>query len=331
MSYKESNIQFDAVIPWVNGNDTAWQKKINIYLDKKIDFKKKKDSKRYNSIGEIDIAIKSIIKNAPFFKTIYLVTDNQVPDTFEELKDLANKSNIDLKVIDHKIIFEGFEQFLPTFNSTSIINMLHKIPNLSEHYVLFNDDTFLLRKSTSNDFFRNSQPILRGLWKKYYEYQKLRLIYYKFFKPKKSQLRHQKGTLKKSMQYGAKLAEDGKKTYLRRRHTPISLRKSTLNHFFSQNNDLLTNNIKFKFRDNNKQFITETLANHLEIKNKSYFYTSNTKLTYFRSYKNRLLVKLKLFWFDLNKNKIFMTFQSLELADNKTQNYILKWIDNKLK
>jgi len=68
---ENSEMSIDAVLTWVNGEDKAWQKKINQYLEKKIDFKQKKQSVRYNSIGEIDISIQSIIKFAPFIKNIY--------------------------------------------------------------------------------------------------------------------------------------------------------------------------------------------------------------------------------------------------------------------
>lgn len=331
MEYKSLNIEIDAVIPWVNGNDKNWQQKINQHLTTKIDFNNKKESVRFNSIGEIDIAIKSIIKFAPFFKNIFLVTDEQTPDAFEFLKALGKSSGINLEIIDHKIIFDGNEEFLPCFNSTSIISLIHKIPNLSEHYVLFNDDTFILNKASVEDFFIDGLPVLRGKWEKYYSNLFFKKLYYRFLSSKKERNRHSKGTLRKSMQKGAKLAEDRKNVFLKRFHTPISMRKSTLVNFFSDKNTLLKDNIKYKFRDNNNQFITETLANHLEIKNKTFFYFRNTKLTYFRSYKNYFVVVLKLFLFEKNKNKIFMTFQSLELADLKTQNYILNWIENRLK
>ena len=109
MSKLKTNIEVDAVITWVNGNDKYWQEKINTYSETKIDFSSKKHQKRYNSIGEIDIAIKSIIKFAPFFKNIYLVTDNQKPKAFESLKSLAKNRGINLQIIDHKIIFSGHE------------------------------------------------------------------------------------------------------------------------------------------------------------------------------------------------------------------------------
>ena len=330
MNEKNQNIQLDAVIPWVNGNDTKWQKKINQHLAVKIDFSKKKESVRFNSIGEIDFAIKSIIKYAPFFKNIYLVTDDQQPDTFESLKALGKASGVNLEIIDHKILFRGYEEFLPCFNSTSIISLLHRIPNLSEHYVLFNDDFFILKNATVEDFFIDGLPVLRGVWEKYYEDLKLKALYYRFFSSEKDKKRREKGTLRKSMQIGAKLANDGKKRFLKRLHTPVSMRKSILIDFFSDKNELLKDNIAYKFRDNNHQFITETLANHLEIKNNTFHYKPQTKLTYFRSYKSFFMVKLKLFWYDINKNKLFITFQSLEMADSKTQDYILNWLNKKI-
>src|SRR5690606_33191717 len=100
MKYPSQNIQIDAVIPWVNGNDEKWQEKINQHAAVKIDFSKKKDSVRFNSIGEIDYAVKSIIKHAPFFHTIYLVTDNQVPDSFEVLKQLGEFAGVRVEIID---------------------------------------------------------------------------------------------------------------------------------------------------------------------------------------------------------------------------------------
>lgn len=323
-------IKIDAIIPWVNGNDENWQKKINTYLDKKIDFNKKKESVRFNSIGEINISIKSIIKHAPFFNTIYIVTDDQIPDSFDELHQLAKSSGINLEIVDHKVIFKDYEDFLPCFNSTSIISLIHRIPNLSEHYVLFNDDFFIMKSVTAEDFFVDGLPILRGRWENYYENLKIKTLYHKYFSTKKEKIRWNKGTLKKSMQLGAKLANDGHKYFLKRFHTPVSMRKSTLTDFFSDKENLLKNNIKYKFRDNNNQFITETLSNHLEIKNNTFVYNKKTKLTYFRNYKNYYWVRLKLCLFEKNKNKAFMTFQSLEIADNKTQEYIVNWLNKKL-
>ena len=145
------------------------KKKINNYSKNRIDFNDKKQSARFNNIGEINFAIKSIIKYASFVRNIFIVTDNQIPKNYENLKLLAKKNDIKIKIIDHRVIFKGYEKYLPCFNSTSIISLIHKIPNLSEYYVLFNDDTFIKRQVKIEDFFNEKTPVLRGEWKKFYE------------------------------------------------------------------------------------------------------------------------------------------------------------------
>ncbi len=320
-------MEIDVVITWVDSSDKQWQERINQYSEVTIDFTDIKQSVRYNSIGEIEIAIKSILKFAPFIRNIFLVTDHQKPEHFEALKSAAKRKNITLNVIDHTVIFKGFEEFLPCFNSLSIESMLFRIPDLAEHFIYFNDDFFLMRSTSPTDFFIEGKPVIRGQWESFYENQKLRKVYNGlktfFNKPvkKKSHVGY-----KQVQQTSAKLV--GFDKYVNRHHTPVSMRKSTLETFFKDNN-LLRENIKYRFRNQN-QFLITSLSEHLEIKNKTFSFKTDNQLTYFRSYKNIFFVKLKLFFFLINKNKRFMTFQSLELADPKTLQYILGWINKRL-
>jgi len=326
MAKSITNTQVDAVITWVDGNDENWQQKINTYSESKINFSSKKHLKRYNSIGEIDIAIKSIIKFASFVTNIFLVTDNQSPESFNALKKLAESENINLELVDHKVIFRENEEHLPCFNSCSIGSMLFKIPGLSEHFIIFNDDTFIMRQTTVSDFFINKQPIIRGQWQEFNENRTIRTFYHKLMSFFGKPVIKNKISFKKFQQNSAKLAKTDK--YVRRFHTPVCVRKSTLQNFF-ENNDLLKENIKHRFRDGN-QFIISSLSEHLEIKNNTFHYRNNSQLTYFRSYKKLWLTKLKLKWFEQNKNKLFITFQSLDMSNNKTLAYILKWIEKRI-
>jgi hypothetical protein len=116
---------------------------------------------------------------------------------------------------------------------------------------------------------------------------------------------------------------------LRRDHTPVSLRKSTLEKYFNDR-EILHNNVKYRFRSEN-QFIISGLSTHLEIINKTCKIKNDFQLSYFQSYKSFYLVKLKLFLYDISKSKLFMCFQNLELAEGKTLDYILNWIDKRLK
>jgi len=320
------NIQVDAVITWVNGNDKNWQEKINAYSESKINFSSENHLKRYNSIGEIDIAIKSIIKFAPFIKNIFLVTDNQSPESFDSIKSLAQKKGINLELVDHKIIFSGFEEYLPTFNSLSIETMLLNIPNLSEHFIMFNDDTFIMREVSVDDFFINGEPIIRGKWQPFNENRPLRKAYQEILTFLDIPIKKNKISFKKLQQNSAKLALMDK--YVRRFHTPICVRKSTLTNFFKKDT-LLRKNIQHRFRNEN-QFLISSLSEHLEIKNNTYHYRNYSQLTYFRSYKKLWLTRLKLEWFKKNQSKLFTTFQSLDMANDKILEYILNWIEKRL-
>lgn len=328
VSVFSNDYPIDAVITWVDGNDENWQKKFNNHTEIQINWADKKDTIRYNSIDEIEIAIKSIIKFAPFIRTIFLVTDHQVPEGMANLLALSSKAAINLSVIDHTIIFKDYEAFLPCFNSISIISMLYRIPDLAEHFIIFNDDTFLMKPTSKEDFFKGDYPIVRGFWDKYYEDRIARNLYVNFLSVFGEKINIRESGYKKAQQKSAKLL--GLKKYIRRGHTPVSMRKSTIQNFFKEHPKVFENNIKHRFR-NESQFMISSLSNHLEAKQNTYFLENDLKLTYFQSYKSLSVIKMKLKKFTLNKNKLFMCFQNLEIAEKKQLNYIFNWIDYKLK
>ena len=150
----------DAVITWVDGSDEDYKKKIENHLTTSTNYKK-----QYLQANEIEYCVKSILKFAPFVRKIFIVTDNQKP-SFNGLKDLIVSKKV--KVVDHKEIFKGYEKYLPTFNIRSIDAMLHRIEDLSEKFVYFNDDVFLINKIHEEDWFVKNKGVLMGNWAKSY-------------------------------------------------------------------------------------------------------------------------------------------------------------------
>jgi len=55
-------------------------------------------------------------------------------------------------IVDHTDIFPSSEH-LPTYNSHAIGACLHKIPNLSQHYLYMNDDVFFGAAVSGSTFF----------------------------------------------------------------------------------------------------------------------------------------------------------------------------------
>ena len=153
----------DAVITWVDGSDPNYKIKYNYHSGQMRNFKE-----QYLQDNEIVFCVSSILKYAPFVRKIFIVTDNQVPN-FKKIERIIPKNKI--KIIDHKEIFEGLEDHLPTFNIRSIDAVLHRIKGLSEKYIYFNDDMFLIKETKINDWFSEDKAVLTGNWVKSYNIQ----------------------------------------------------------------------------------------------------------------------------------------------------------------
>ncbi|MBC3847246.1 Stealth CR1 domain-containing protein [Winogradskyella echinorum] len=309
MTKEEFNIvKIDAVILWVDGNDEAYKSKISPYL-KEDQNSTKSFNNRYIQVDEIEYTVHSILKYASFINTVFIVTDNQTPE-FLKHENLGDKY-ANVKIVNHTSIFKGLETNLPTFNSRTIESCIHRIPELSEHFIYLNDDFFIINPTTKADFFtENGFPILRGFWQQFEAD--------KFYKKEKTE----KASHKAAQEKAAKIL--GFKKLFRFKHTPHPMRKSTLEAFFNENPEVFLENIKYKFR-NRSQFLPVALANHLEIKYKTCKIQKDLQLLYFRSYKKPL------YWykFKLNinsKNKLFLGLQSLNKSPKNILNFIVSWL-----
>lgn len=322
---KDKNIVVDAVITWVDGDDANHKAKMQDFMVNKRSIDSKNVRMRYGQVNEIEFAVKSILKYATFIRNIFIVTDNQTPDFLKD-KEIAKKRYPNVYIVDHRVIFKGYEQSLPTFNSISIESLLYKIPDLAEHFLYFNDDFFLLKNTKVDDFFKEGKPIIRGNWKSFYDdiwYKKLNNLFLKIIgKNKTVAYKHKKG-LEKPAQF-LKF-----NTFFFTEHTPTAIRKSTLNIFFNENRALLDNNVKHRFR-NSSQFVMHSLANHLELKNKTGIVKNDFQLAYFQNYKKPFWwLKNKLKRAENNKNKIFLCMQSLDQCPPKKLAYIKNWLHKK--
>ncbi len=143
-----TNDEIDLVYMWVDGNDKKWRQAKNYWLKEiKNEIPVCDDSivdARWRDNDELKYSLRSAELYAPWINHIYIVTGfNQVPDWL-------NTNNPKITIIPHEQIIPA--DALPTFNSVAIEMCLMNIPNLSEHFLLANDDMFF-NKPTSPDFF----------------------------------------------------------------------------------------------------------------------------------------------------------------------------------
>ena len=155
----------DAVITWVDGSDPAHRAKRRARLDRATGpvHPNGVNPHRWGSSDEMTYCLTALANHAPWLRRVWVVTDSQRPD----LSSIPARILDRLAVIDHRIIFAGHEDVLPTFNSLAIESMLWRIPDLAESFLYFNDDVFLTAPLQPQDVFHKGKPVLRGKWVDY--------------------------------------------------------------------------------------------------------------------------------------------------------------------
>ena len=138
--------KIDVVIPWVDGNDPAWQAQKKQYDGIKSD---DKSEARYRDWDNLQYLFRGIEKFWPWVNKVFLITCGQKPKWL-------NVQCEKLRLVAHADYM--LPEYLPTFNSGAIEINLHKIEDLNEHFIYLNDDFFPIRPLQPMDFFVNGLP-----------------------------------------------------------------------------------------------------------------------------------------------------------------------------
>ncbi|KAK9811335.1 hypothetical protein WJX72_002047 [[Myrmecia] bisecta] len=146
----------DVVYTWVNGSDPAFLGSLMAWRQRELDAGNIKaedvpvpealtGGSRYRDNEELRYSLRSVYQYASWVRNIYLVTNGQVPCWL----DLSHPQ---IHVIPHSQIFTNTSH-LPTFSSPAIEVHLHRIPGLSNKFIYFNDDVFLMQPVWPDDFY----------------------------------------------------------------------------------------------------------------------------------------------------------------------------------
>lgn len=142
-------MQVDFVITWVDMNDPKWKKDFATYSGRIDNSKNEVSEARFRDYGLLKYWFRGVDKFAPWVRKIHFVTCGQKPEWLDE-------NHPKLNLVDHKDFIP--EQYLPVFNSNLIEIYMHRIPDLSEHFVYFNDDFFIINHLPKERFFSNGLP-----------------------------------------------------------------------------------------------------------------------------------------------------------------------------
>lgn len=147
------NNRIDFVLAWVDGSDPKWIAEKKRYENQIVESSVEANAEcRYRPNTEmLRYWFRSVEKFAPWVNRIHFVTCGQKPDWL-------NINHPKLNIVNHEDYIPS--QYLPTFNANTIEMNFHRIEELSEQYVYFNDDMLLLQPIEGSFFFKNGMPVL---------------------------------------------------------------------------------------------------------------------------------------------------------------------------
>ncbi|MDE7000721.1 MAG: Stealth CR1 domain-containing protein [Lachnospiraceae bacterium] len=145
---EKDNEKIDIVLSWVDGNDPEWVLQKEIWKEKVSADHKANSNVRYESWDNLQYWFRAVEKNLPWFHKIFFLTCGHVPS-------FLNLDHPKLRVVRHEEYIP--QQYLPTFKSRTIELNVHRIPDLSENFILFNDDFFPLKYIEESYYFKNNK------------------------------------------------------------------------------------------------------------------------------------------------------------------------------
>ena len=141
--------EIDIVIPWVDGSDPEWQA-VRAEYSGETDLKET----WFRDWGLLPYVFRGIEKFAPWIRKVHFVTWGHLPDWL-------NTECEKLHIVKHEDYIP--KEYLPTFNSNAIELNFHRIPDLAENFILFNDDMFIISSVQPSDFYQNGLPRRYGI------------------------------------------------------------------------------------------------------------------------------------------------------------------------
>jgi hypothetical protein len=145
---KKEDFPIDIVIPWVDGSDELWLKEKNKYSSSE-NSSIEAQIMRYRDWRLMRYWFRGIEKFAPWVRKIHFITWGHLPNWLDT-------SHPKLHIVNHKDYIP--DKWLPTFSANPIELNFHRIKDLSEHFIYFNDDMFLIKPINKSNFYRKGKP-----------------------------------------------------------------------------------------------------------------------------------------------------------------------------
>lgn len=149
----------DIVVTYLYERDKKWQQDFNYYKQKEIISGKNEKGNRQafgiERTREWDCFkywFRGIEQNCPWINKIFLIVQNE-----NHIPKWINRNHPKLRIVFHEEYIP--KELLPTFNAMPIGFYISNIQDLSDNYILSDDDYYFLNPIKEDRFFKNNKPI----------------------------------------------------------------------------------------------------------------------------------------------------------------------------
>lgn len=149
----------DIVVTYLNERDEQWRKDFNYWKEKEL--KENKTSldnrqafgvERTREWDAFKYWFRGVETNCLWIHKVFLVVQNE-----RHIPDWLDKSNPKLRIVYHEEFIP--KELLPTFNAMTIGIYIPNIKDLSENYIMCDDDFYFLNPIKKDRFFKFNRPI----------------------------------------------------------------------------------------------------------------------------------------------------------------------------
>lgn len=149
----------DIVVTYLNERDEKWQEDYKYWKEKEIQEGKARPDNR-QAFGEERIRewdtfkywFRGIQKNCPWVHKVFLIVQNE-----RHVPEWLNTDYEKVRVVYHDEFIP--KEFLPTFNPMTIGMYISNIKDLSDTYIMCDDDFYFLNYIDENRFFIGNKPV----------------------------------------------------------------------------------------------------------------------------------------------------------------------------
>ena len=152
----------DIIVPYVDENDKAWQADFNKYKQKEIKAGIQKETnaqafakERVRDWEAFRYWFRGVEQNCPWVNKVFLVVQRK-----SQIPTWLNQKHPKLRIVLHEEFIPA--ELLPVFSTLIIEAFYYRIPDLSEHFIVSNDDFYFINSIPEELFFNKNGKIQQG-------------------------------------------------------------------------------------------------------------------------------------------------------------------------